>query len=188
MSSGIGTPLKVSPALGFRPPSSYPEPSLVRQDDMLSIVLGRLRSERAAEDSIAFREPSEFSGDRTEIRISNPLIVLNGTRMALLPGYVDVRGSLTWIYLPGHGRYVLSLIPRRELGFTRAGYVFGTMLVFSSEGDGIVMNLGLPATQGDDGYGLYVLHEAGWEPAKIAQRDKPQVGSIDPAEIAALRR
>ena len=39
-------------------------------------------------------------------------------------GHVS-NGPLVWFYAPGHGRYVLSLAPRRELKFVKAGDVRG---------------------------------------------------------------
>ena len=41
-----------------------------------------------------------------------------------------VSGTVVWLYLPGHGRFVVSLFPNEKLGFQKNGVTSADTLTF----------------------------------------------------------
>ena len=90
-------------------------------------------------------------------------------------------GPIVWIYLPGRGRFLLSLAPRN--GFRRAGEVRGTSLRFIVDGQtyDVVSSARIaPATAV---FNLYVRRQPEWKPTYAnANLDTVHIGSADRLE------
>lgn len=95
-------------------------------------------------------------------------------------------GTLVWFYLPKRGRYILSLVPRPELGFAKVGEVRGGTIRFQMAGDEFALESYTPVAPGSAPYTLYVLHDGDWEPTARNQVDQSLTGSVSPGELAAL--
>lgn len=66
--------------------------------------------------------------------------------------------------MPGHGRYILALTPRPNLGFVQAGEVRGGIVTFTAGGDEVLLQSPAMIAPGDAPYILYVLHDVAWVP------------------------
>jgi hypothetical protein len=131
----------------------------------------------------------DFSAADAELQISQPRVTLNGApQNTATRGAANVRGSLVWFYLPEHGRYILSLAPRPDLDFQKAGEVRGGAITFTVGDDSIQLECPTPIATGNAPYYLYVLHDPEWEPTAQAQKGQFAVGSVAPGELAALKR
>jgi hypothetical protein len=131
----------------------------------------------------------DFSATDAELQIAQPRVTLNGTSQnSATRGAANVRGSLVWFYLPDHGRYVLSLAPRPDLDFKKAGEVRGGAITFTVGDDSIKLECPTAIATGGAPYYLYVLHDPEWEPTAQSQKGQFAAGSVDPGEIAALKR
>lgn len=131
----------------------------------------------------------DFSAEDAEMRIVQPRITMNGTPQDTASrGAANAAGTLVWFHIPSRGRYILSLAPRPELGFVKAGEVRGGAITFTLGPDTFTLESTTPITTGYAPYILYVLHDPDWEPTAQAQRGHFQTGSVSPGEIALLRR
>jgi hypothetical protein len=131
----------------------------------------------------------DFSAADAELQIAQPRVTLNGApQNTAMRGAANVRGSRVWFYLPAHGRYVLSLVPRPDLDFEEAGEVRGGAITFTVGNDSIKLECPTPIATGSAPYNLYVLHDPEWEPTAQAQKGQFATGSVAPGELAALRR
>jgi hypothetical protein len=132
----------------------------------------------------------DFAATDAELQLAQPRVTLNGTPQSTTTGraVANSRGSLVWFYLPDHGRYVLSLAPRPDLDFIQAGEVRGGVITFTVGDDLIKLECQIPVATGDAPYHLYVLHDPDWEPTAQAQKGQFATGSVDPGELAALKR
>lgn len=93
------------------------------------------------------------------------------------------RGVVVWFYLPGRGRYVLSLAPRQELGFRRAGEIRGSVARFTFGEETITLLSGDRIAPGAGAYTLYVLREPAWRPTYAhANTEAFIIGAADRAE------
>jgi hypothetical protein len=132
--------------------------------------------------------PRDFSAADAELQLTQPRVTLNGAAQSTTGRMFSANGHLVWLYFPNHGRYVLSLAPRPDLDFKLAGEVRGGAVTFTLGEDSIKLECPIPIATGDSPYNLYVLHDPEWEPTAQAQKGQFALGSVDPGELAALRR
>jgi hypothetical protein len=116
------------------------------------------------EFSFAAGTPRDFGVADAELRISQPRLSINGR---LQESTADLTGSeagtIVWIYVPGRGRFFLSLAPHEELGFRRLGEVRGSALTFTAGGETFMLVSGSRIAGGAP-FNLYVRHEPDWVP------------------------
>jgi hypothetical protein len=195
------------------PIPAYPAPRLVFTGNTISIDLGTVPDTgqklvdyvtiqprkapilpRVMRPSAAAPEVSgtarDFSVDDAEMQLVRPRVNLNGAPQDTTTSRAmeDASGALIWFSLPNRGRYILSLAPRPELGFVKAGEIRGGAIAFTLGDDKFTLQSNTPITTGYAPYILYVLHDPDWEPTAQAQRGHFQTGSVSPGEIALLRR
>jgi hypothetical protein len=132
----------------------------------------------------------DFLATDADFEIFEPQATLNGrVQTASGPGPLhDVRSALPWFYFPDHGRFILSLTPRTNLGFRKTGEVRGGRIAFTLDGDSIKLESIRPIASGNGVYNIYVLHEPDWEPVSDRPKDYPLDGSIAVDEIQASGR
>jgi hypothetical protein len=128
----------------------------------------------------------DFSAADAEVHLQTIRVTVNGAA-AEQPVRGAAAGSLVWIYLPGHGRYVLSLAPRPDLGFVKAGEFRGGEATFTVGADKVVIQSTIPIAPGDAPYVLYVMHDAEWAPTSQSQTENMLIGSVSPRELALLK-
>jgi hypothetical protein len=102
---------------------------------------------------------------------------------------------LVWVYLPDHGRYILSLTPRPALGFKRAGemeypayrFAVGDVRIDLDSFD-LSARQGGPAVAPPKGvFNLYVLHDPTYEPTSSRDQGKAVIGTVSAREIEVVR-
>jgi hypothetical protein len=134
-----------------------------------------------------------ITGTAREFTVEDAVMHLRELRVTIsggIPHYsqVDrpVSGPLVWFYMPDHGRYILSLAPRPELGFVQAGEVRGAAITFTIGKDAVSLESPDAIAPDDAAYKLYVLHDASWEPTAPNPGEFLLVGSVSARELAAL--
>jgi hypothetical protein len=161
--------------LSFVRLSKYPPPQSVRVGDTLAIDLmtsadGRDRiveyfkfSSAPQPRDATVDDGSFFSLDfrgGPEIRVDGRTVVKTANLSTAQAG-----GSTLWLYVPGEGRYILSLSPHE--GFAKAGQLRGGTAAFRGGGHEYEIR-GLLYAQlfsGDVVFNLYVFRDSGWVPA-----------------------
>lgn len=130
----------------------------------------------------------DFTAADAEMQIRQPRVTLNGLAQSTAGrGPAVTNGSLIWFYLPGRGRYILSLAPRRELDFQKAGEVRGGSIKFTLGEDTITLECPLEIASGHAPYVLYALRDPFWEPTAQAQKGQFAIGSVDAGELVKLK-
>jgi hypothetical protein len=132
--------------------------------------------------------PRDFSAADAEMRLTLPRVSLNGTVQSTAGRAPSVTGNLVWFYIPGRGRYILSLVPRPELDFHKTGEVRGGRITLTLNGDAITLECFSEIVTGHAPYNLYVLRDSKWEPTAQAQKGQLAIGSVDAEELAMLKR
>ena len=157
-------------------------------------------AEPPREFAFAGGTPRDFSAGDAELRLDRPRVTMStrpvytaeamrekiarggwAVNDATLTSPGEASGAIGWIYLPGRGRFLLSLTPRN--GFRRAGEVRGTSLRFIVDGQtyNVVSSSRIaPATAA---FNLYVLRQPEWKPTyRNANLDTIHIGSADRLE------
>jgi hypothetical protein len=133
-------------------------------------------------------EARDYSAADGEFQIVQPFVSVNGNDDAALRTPRAARGSLVWIYIPKHGRYILSLAPRPGLDFKKAGEVRGGVIAFVVGENSVKISCANSITTGDAAYHLYVLLDPDWEPTVAAQKALVSIGSVGVGELLALKK
>jgi hypothetical protein len=106
----------------------------------------------------------DASLDDLEMSIADPTLYVNGTLVAAQRRGVRLSGSLVWFNFPGKGRFILSVIPRRNQGFVLAGTIQNNAMTFGFGTDryqvksiGTIFSTGQPCN-------LYILRDPSFDP------------------------
>ena len=121
-------------------------------------------------------EPRDFSA---ELHIASPRVTHNNQTLTSTD---SVSAATVWFYLPGLGRYFLSLAPHPN--FIRAGEVKGNTLSFTLQGDTITLVSDSQIAPGSARYNLYVSHDRNWLPKNDADKSKLLLGAGNPRKFA----
>jgi hypothetical protein len=169
-------------------PAKYPVPQIVRDEDSVRLELYADHPTRKLVDYIhAGREdrmvmrteaPRDYYAEDAELAITQPRFRVNGVAndaVAVLPE--TIRGPVLWIYVPGHGRYVLSLHAHPEVGFEDAGEAAGNSLTFNVDGNVIRIDTTERVAAGSGVYTVYALPDSRWEPADLQDRPRIMIGA-----------
>jgi hypothetical protein len=169
-------------------PAKYPVPQIVRDEDSVRLELYADHPTRKLVDYIhAGREdrmvmrteaPRDYYAEDAELAMTQPRFRVNGVgsdAVAVLPE--TIRGPVLWIYVPGHGRYVLSLHAHPEVGFEDAGEAAGNSLTFNVDGNVVRIDTAERVAAGSGIYSVYALPDPRWEPADPQDRSRIMIGA-----------
>jgi hypothetical protein len=124
---------------------------------------------------------NDFTLADVELTLMEPRVRLNGQLVEATADFQGgTSGAVVWLYLAGHGRFVLSLFPNEKLKFQKNGVSSSNMLTFREGADEYRVECERAIAPGSARYNLYVLHEPGWRPWRSG--DLFTVGSADKAE------
>ena len=170
-------------------PAKYPAPQIVRDEDSIALELYSSGVSRKVVDYIHAGRPDRMVmrkevahdsyADDAELTVIQPRLRVNGVAQDAVAGPATIRGSDLWIYVPGHGRYVLSQHAHPDLGFESAGEVAGGSLTFSlADGNVFQMDTADRIASGSGTYTVYVLPDPGWLPADALDRSRVMIGAV----------
>jgi hypothetical protein len=109
--------------------------------------------------------PQDFRLEDAALELRSPHIMVNGQLgPSSVPTGVFASGAAVWVYLPMHGRFILSLLPHPELGFVKAGEIRGSTLNFMTGDDLISIVSADRIAPGHRPFNVYVLHQPEWKP------------------------
>lgn len=123
--------------------------------------------------------PHDFTVADAELMLAGPRVFLNG-KLEAEESAGGMSGAVIWLYLEGHGRFVLSLTPHDRLGFVRNGVVSQNGLLFRDRGVEFRVECDHRIAPASGTYNLYVRQEREW---RTGGRAPFQIGSADNAEL-----
>jgi hypothetical protein len=113
---------------------------------------------------LAEGDPRDFTINDVPLTLMSAKISLNGKQLESM-GTGSISGEAVYFYLPGHGRYVMSLAPNLELGFRKLGEVRGSRITFRNGNDTWTIDCPLPVAPGGGVFNLYVYPDPAWRPS-----------------------
>lgn len=108
--------------------------------------------------------PRDFTVDDAPLTVMSPTISLNGKQMASM-GTGGISGEAVYFYLPGHGRYAMSLAPNLELGFRKLGEVRGSRISLRNGTESWTIDCKRPVAPGGGVFNLYAYPDPAWRPS-----------------------
>jgi len=138
------------------------------------------------EFAFAAGAPRDFTVEDVYLRLHEPRVFLNGTfQESSARTLGDEAGAVVWIYIPGRGRFLLSVVPNARLGFQRVGEIRGSSLRFTIGGETYSIASGSRIAPGTSAYHLYVLQQREWRPSYAhANLEVTFIGAADRVEDA----
>jgi hypothetical protein len=132
--------------------------------------------------SYATGTPRDVTASDVELRLRAPRVSINGKLDPSSSNRFDeANGMFVWIYLQGHGRFIMSLLPHS--GFSKAGEIRGTSLSFKDGSDTYSISAASRIAPGQAAFNLYVLHQPEWKPTyPFADVSKFNMGAEDRVE------
>jgi hypothetical protein len=183
-------------------PARYPPPQVMKDGDSVALELysnGTTRDTTRSttrrvvdyvhvgrQDRMVMRKeaPHDSYAADAELAVTQPRVRVNGVTAPAAASPETIRGSELWVYVPGHGRYVLSLHPLPDLGFEGVGEAAGNSLTFTSaDGDVFRLDAAERIAAGSGSYIVYVSPDPGWEPADPQDRVLVTLG-VTPGFVA----
>lgn len=125
--------------------------------------------------------PRDFQARDAWIDLDIKSLTIDGNPM---PGG-GVSAPVPYMASSNYGRFVLSLAPRPELGFRRAGVIRGSSLGFSIDGHTVELVSSRRIAPGSGPFNLYVLHQTDWEGRSPSMTFG--LGGVNPERLPRLR-
>jgi hypothetical protein len=186
----------VDPSWTPTPLLKYPVVPDVRAGDTVTIdLLENPSTGQKVVDYLAFKPsnpavaaepapPADLSLADVELQLKDFRISLNGTILEAstrLGG--SISGAALWFYLPERGRFIMSLVPNRKLGFRRAGEVSNRSLTFTEGPERYDIQSTSRIVPAWGRFNLYVLHDPKWRPIRGESNSPIIAGGADRAEF-----
>lgn len=173
-------------------PAAYPVPQILRDGDEIPIELFQSSKGAKLVDYVRAGSPGmlkrraaaprdSYAGD-AEFTIAQPRLRVNGAapKSAVLPE--TLHSAVLWIYVPGLGRYLLTLEPHPDLGFERAGEVSGNGMTLLAAGNVLRIDCQDRIAAGGGAYNVYARGDQGWVPTDPAERERFLIGTSPAVE------
>jgi hypothetical protein len=155
----------------------YPAPQIINLTDILKLNLW-VNAETGATigDQIRFAldtpQPArDFTLDEVALKLNGFRLLINGEVRNGERSFGGFSGSLPWFYVPGKGRFIVSIQPHAGYGFQKIGVLEHNKLSFSVDGDKYEWITQEPILAYRSKWYLWVLHDAGYQPSPAALAD-----------------
>ena len=130
------------------------------------------------------REPRDFQLSDVEMNLDSPQVFVGGSPLSGMNG-TRVSGFVVWLYVAGHGRYILSLVPNEKLGFHKNGVVSENVLLFHDGATEFRVECQRRIAPTSGPFNLYLVHEGEWWPG---QADAIRIGAANKPELVVGKK
>jgi hypothetical protein len=118
--------------------------------------------------------PRDFTLEEVQLAVKEYRLLINGKVVASGKPANTCSGALIWFYVPGHGRFIFSLVPRDGYPFQKVGIVAGNEIEFTVGRDRYQWISSAPVLRDGGAWNLWVLHDPDYTPL-IAGPDQPSL-------------
>jgi len=183
----------------------YPAPQLLHDGDTLALdvlvnprtgvkIIDFIKVSSAGDSSAASLQseaisaiagsqtPTNLTPESVELRMTNSWLVVNDQKVIGMEESdgLGVAGSLIWFYLPGHGRFILSLTAREGHEFQKVGVVEGRKLSFNMDGNRFEWVSSSPVVPSvSAALNLWVLHDSQYQPDAVLGPSPYRIGAAN---------
>ncbi|HVG29478.1 MAG TPA: hypothetical protein VM864_07135 [Pyrinomonadaceae bacterium] len=128
----------------------------VRVVDVVKVAFERARLWQSA--------PRDFTLDSVQIALSDQRLLVNGEVSPAAREPRPVSGALVWFYVPGRGRFILSLVPREGYDFRKTAIIEDNRVSFDYQGDHYELVSSAPVVGTGGDWFAWVLFDQSYTP------------------------
>lgn len=118
--------------------------------------------------------PRDFTLEAVALSIKGYQLMVNGNLVGQSKSATGYSGSLLWFYVPGHGRFIFSLVPRDGYEFRKVGVLDGNKIEFVTDGEHYEWFSGSEILPNGGRWNLWVLRDEQYTPMFATQEPLPQ--------------
>jgi hypothetical protein len=153
---------------------------LVNQESGLKIVdVVRVTFDRSSLLENHFEStPKDFTLDAVALSVKGYQLLIDGDLVVKSKATVGCTGSLLWLYVPGRGRFIFSLVPRDGYEFEKVGVIDGNRIEFVVDGKSYEWLSEIPILSSGGTWNLWVLRDQDYTPLFSSEKTITQGLSV----------
>ena len=105
--------------------------------------------------------PRDFDVDDVRLRAVNPVLSIDGKTVLEVKGST-LNSTMLWFYVPGKGRYLMSITSREGYGFEKAGLIQGKQVTVNVDGQTVELRSDVPILYSSGTWNIYILRDASY--------------------------
>lgn len=108
--------------------------------------------------------PRDFTLDAVALKIVDFKLTIGGNQVMTGLRRANFSGALLWCYVEGHGRFIISLVPRDGYAFEKTGVINDNQIAFRINGRQYEWLSSEPVLPGGGTWNVWVLHDPKYVP------------------------
>jgi hypothetical protein len=128
--------------------------------------------------------PRDFTLDAVQLAVKEYQLLLNGEVIGRSKSSTGCSGALIWFYVPDHGRFIFSLVPREGYQFQKVGTVANNKIEFTIGSDHYEWISSAPVLSDAGAWNLWVLHDPKYTPLMVAEPQQEKKDAWDKLDDA----
>ena len=108
--------------------------------------------------------PRDFTLDAVALKIVDFKLTIGGNQVMTGLRGANFAGALLWCYVEGHGRFIVSLVPRDGYAFEKRGVINDNRIAFQVNGRQYEWLSSEPVLPGGGSWNVWVLHDPKYVP------------------------
>ena len=117
--------------------------------------------------------PKDFTLDAVALSVKGYELLMDGQLVGKSKSTTKCSGSLLWLYVPGRGRFIFSLVPRAGYPFQKIGVLDDNRIEFVVDGERYEWQSALPILPNGGTWNLWVLSDPNYTPLFSAEKAPP---------------
>jgi len=138
--------------------------------DVVSVTFDRTR----LRENHVEAAPKDFTLEAVALGVKNYSLLLNGNEVSKSKSSIGCTGALLWLYIPGRGRFIFSLVPREGYDFVKFAVLDENRIAFTIDDEHYEWVSSDSILPSGGTWNLWVLHDPNYTPLFGAEDSEPR--------------
>jgi len=150
--------------------------------DVVSVTFDR----KTLRESNLESAPKDFTLDAVALGVKNYSLLINGNELSKSKSHIGCSGALLWLYIPGRGRFIFSLVPRDGYDFQKIAVLDENKITFTIDGEHYEWVSSTSILPSGGTWNLWVLRDTKYTPLFSAEDTPPRSAPKSPNILERL--